>query len=148
MEIISSRTPEGQPNSCPVCGRRVVIEPSKPPGEAPCPHCGHLLWFDSIPMTVIRISDQQDWESFSTEMIQTAQELVAPFICLDLQDIQSGASGLIGKLLLVRNRVHEFGGAVKLINVSPHLQNVIELMKLDSILIDDDDEPTSQDFTD
>lgn len=42
---ISSRTPEGEPNRCPVCGKAVRIEPSRPPGDAPCPHCGHLLWF-------------------------------------------------------------------------------------------------------
>jgi mannitol/fructose-specific phosphotransferase system IIA component (Ntr-type) len=41
----STRTPEGQPNRCPVCGKPVVIEPSQPPGDAPCPHCGCLLWF-------------------------------------------------------------------------------------------------------
>ena len=23
----------------------VRIEPSRPPGDAPCPACGHLLWF-------------------------------------------------------------------------------------------------------
>jgi mannitol/fructose-specific phosphotransferase system IIA component (Ntr-type) len=43
----SSRTPEGEDNRCPVCGHDVCIEPSSPPGDAPCPHCGHLLWFTS-----------------------------------------------------------------------------------------------------
>jgi len=42
----SSRTPEGEPNRCPVCGKELQIEPSRPPGDAPCPHCGTLLWFD------------------------------------------------------------------------------------------------------
>jgi hypothetical protein len=42
---IASRTPEGSPNRCPVCAASVVIEPSQPPGDAPCPACGHLLWF-------------------------------------------------------------------------------------------------------
>jgi acyl carrier protein len=42
---ISSRTPEGSPNDCPVCGAVVRIEPSRPPGDAPCPQCGTLLWF-------------------------------------------------------------------------------------------------------
>jgi acyl carrier protein len=42
---ISSRTPEGSPNDCPVCGAFVHIEPSRPPGDAPCPSCGTLLWF-------------------------------------------------------------------------------------------------------
>jgi eukaryotic-like serine/threonine-protein kinase len=42
----STRTPEGEPNCCPVCGKSLCIEPSRPPGDAPCPHCGHLLWFE------------------------------------------------------------------------------------------------------
>jgi acyl carrier protein len=43
--IVSSRTPEGVPNHCPVCGTALRIEPSQPLGDAPCPRCGHLLWF-------------------------------------------------------------------------------------------------------
>ena len=42
---ISSRTPEGQPNECPICGQPVCIEPSSPAGDAPCPSCGQLLWW-------------------------------------------------------------------------------------------------------
>jgi hypothetical protein len=42
---ISSRTPEGLPNQCPVCRNEVRIGPSQPFGDAPCPHCGTLLWF-------------------------------------------------------------------------------------------------------
>ena len=42
---ISSRTPEGDPNRCPVCGLELRLEPSRPPGDAPCPSCGCLLWF-------------------------------------------------------------------------------------------------------
>ena len=41
----SSRTPEGEPNECPVCGHSVQMEPSCSTGDAPCPYCGHLLWF-------------------------------------------------------------------------------------------------------
>lgn len=41
----SSRTPEGTPSRCPVCGNEVCIEPSTPSRDAPCPCCGHLLWF-------------------------------------------------------------------------------------------------------
>ena len=45
----SSRTPEGEFNRCPVCGKPVVLSPSKPAGDAPCPHCGVLLWFVNTP---------------------------------------------------------------------------------------------------
>ena len=58
--VISSRTPEGMPNHCPVCGADLKIEPSHPPGDAPCPRCGHLLWFtwdDLGDFQVIRPTD-------------------------------------------------------------------------------------------
>lgn len=42
---ISSRTPEGNPNHCPVCKKKICIEPSVLFGDAPCPNCGCLLWF-------------------------------------------------------------------------------------------------------
>lgn len=42
---ISSRTPEGQPASCPVCGSEVCVEPSIFFGDATCPKCGTLIWF-------------------------------------------------------------------------------------------------------
>jgi len=42
---ISTRTPEGTPNRCPVCGHAFRIESSRPFGDAPCPACGTLLWF-------------------------------------------------------------------------------------------------------
>ena len=42
---ISSRTPEGQPTSCPLCMANVVVEPSVFIGDATCPRCGQLLWF-------------------------------------------------------------------------------------------------------
>jgi acyl carrier protein len=40
---VSTRTPEGSPHRCPICGKSVTIEPSDPTGDAPCPNCGYLL---------------------------------------------------------------------------------------------------------
>ena len=40
----ASRTPEGTPIDCPICGRSAVVTPSTPPGDCVCPHCGTLLW--------------------------------------------------------------------------------------------------------
>src|SRR5262245_18045329 len=41
----SSRTPEGEPNRCLICGYDIRIEPSVTARDAPCPNCGVLLWF-------------------------------------------------------------------------------------------------------
>src|SRR5437867_6718482 len=45
---ISSRTPEGDPNRCPLCGHDLRLEPSWPTSDAPCPHCGNLVWFGKL----------------------------------------------------------------------------------------------------
>ncbi len=41
---VSSRTPEGMPSRCPLCGAATNIVYSDPGIDAPCPNCGHLLW--------------------------------------------------------------------------------------------------------
>lgn len=45
MPTISSRTPEGEPNRCPLCGNDFDLEPSPGTRDAPCPSCGQLLWW-------------------------------------------------------------------------------------------------------
>jgi len=40
----STRTPEGDPINCPICGFPSNVEPSIPPGDCVCPRCGALLW--------------------------------------------------------------------------------------------------------
>jgi acyl carrier protein len=45
--MISSRTPEGFPTRCPVCGAEANIEFSPGTGDALCPNCGTLLWQSS-----------------------------------------------------------------------------------------------------
>ena len=52
MNDISSRTPEGRPNRCPVCRHKLKISPSWPTDDAPCPRCGSLVWFPSKPKAV------------------------------------------------------------------------------------------------
>ena len=45
MPAISTRTPEGEPARCVVCGAETLIVPSAfPTADAPCPACGTLLW--------------------------------------------------------------------------------------------------------
>ena len=40
---ISSRTPEGEPHRCTICGELAYTEPSQPLGDSVCPRCGALL---------------------------------------------------------------------------------------------------------
>ena len=45
---ISSRTPEGFPAQCPVCGAQTNLEFSVSCDDAPCPECGQLLWKSTV----------------------------------------------------------------------------------------------------
>lgn len=69
--IPSSRTPEGRSRSCPVCGKHLVIEPSMPGGDAPCPHCGVLLWFHPLSRV---ITETHDDSVFSKNWIEVTSE--------------------------------------------------------------------------
>lgn len=51
---ISSRTPEGFPSNCPLCGAATNLEFSDPAGDAPCPNCGHLLWHASEVLPILQ----------------------------------------------------------------------------------------------
>lgn len=42
---VSSRTPEGMPHECPLCGALSNLEPAFPGGDAVCPACGQLVWW-------------------------------------------------------------------------------------------------------
>jgi acyl carrier protein len=67
MPTISSRTPEGSPGRCPVCGREVRLEVSEPLGDAPCPHCGTLLRFVNL-AGELRLLDQAGDKALRTKL--------------------------------------------------------------------------------
>ena len=74
----STRTPEGSWGRCPVCGNAVVIEPSAPPGDAPCPNCGCLLWF--LPGRSTASSSSFLKLSFAGENIRTKPRAIASIV--------------------------------------------------------------------
>lgn len=41
---IATRTTEGTPSSCPICGKQMIVSASIPLGDATCPHCGALIY--------------------------------------------------------------------------------------------------------
>jgi len=44
--VVSSRTPEGEPHLCSICGAIVVTDPADPLGNSVCPRCG--TWLASL----------------------------------------------------------------------------------------------------
>ena len=83
---ISSRTPEGEPNKCPICGAQFALEPSATTNDAPCPNCGHLLWWFqehlSDPLTMPREAITAETllqEGNSLDLVELIMELKEEF---------------------------------------------------------------------
>jgi acyl carrier protein len=86
---VSSRTPEGLPHRCPVCGKVCAQEPSFPPGDSCCPNCGHLLWWlrDHISRSAgidperitLSSSFREDIGTDSLDLVELVQELEEEF---------------------------------------------------------------------
>lgn len=89
---ISSRTPEGAPNRCPVCHADVQIVPSQSIGDAPCPNCGSLLWFASF-------SDEGIWfydPETVAPVLQRVEEIVSETLGVSRDDSNASMSIPIG----------------------------------------------------
>jgi acyl carrier protein len=71
--MVSSRTPEGQPNHCPVCDADVCIDPSPLFGDATCPRCGSLLWFLNVESHA-RVFDRYRSNTIRDRVIQIIAE--------------------------------------------------------------------------
>lgn len=106
--MISSRTPEGRPNECPVCGRRLRLDPSTvPTADAPCPHCGSLVWF--APADAGRV-------------------------VVDLSGVTVVDSAALGRLLTLHHRCRQTGGRLTVRGLRPEVREVFRLTKLDRLL--------------
>jgi acyl carrier protein len=79
---ISSRTPEGEPTTCPLCLANVIVEPSVVIGDATCPRCGQLLWFIQTADTT-RLFDSQQ----SNPMKERVIEVIASQLGVDREQI-------------------------------------------------------------
>jgi acyl carrier protein len=108
---ISSRTPEGTPNRCPVCGNEVIVEPSQLVGDAPCPHCGQLLWF-------LRTTEGPSfWRYEEADEIQDrlkariAEQLGVPFVRVKLDQtfINDLGADSLDTVELIMELEEEFG---------------------------------------
>jgi anti-anti-sigma factor len=133
--VISSRTPEGRPNHCPVCGSDLKIEPSDPAGDAPCPRCGHLLWFaweDLVDVQVIRLTGSRLDPVSLDRLIDSGAMRSGQRLVIDLSSVQYLASPILGKLI---NLKKQLGGRGRLMlrHVHPDLVEVFRITRLDRV---------------
>jgi acyl carrier protein len=90
MISISSRTPEGNPGRCPLCGAQLAVAFAAPAGDAVCPQCGCLLWEADQQWQALRNRISAAW-SVSPELITPEMEVVKllgkPVAAVDSLDV-------------------------------------------------------------
>ena len=134
--VISSETPQDQPNRCHVCCSEIKIESSDLPRDAPCPRCGHLLWF-----TWEDLGDVQVMKPTATilarESLDTFLDSVAmrpgSQLVLDLSEVRFFSSAVLGKLIDLKRRVGAVGGQFTIRRVQPELLEVFQATRLDHV---------------
>jgi anti-sigma B factor antagonist len=136
MMIISSRTPEGQPNSCPVCGDLLRVEPADPAGDAPCPRCGHRLWFtwedrgdvQVIKPTGKRLHPESLDRLFEAVAIRPGMQLV-----LDFSDVPYLSSTVLARLISLKNKISAVRGRMRLRGIHSNLREIFRICRLDQV---------------
>ena len=143
---VSSKTPEGIPNCCPVCGKPVVLEPSDPAGAPPCSHCGHLLWFidtEGHETMMVRwpdgrtdlVVDESDVDAGAA--MQLGMELfrdeAVRHLGLDFSRFDFLSSAALVKLITLDKKAKANGGSLKLRNVRPEVLEIFQITRLDRL---------------
>jgi anti-anti-sigma factor len=134
--VISSRTPEGQANRCIVCGSEVKIQPSDPACDAPCPRCGHLLWFtweDLGDVDVIKPTEDLLTREALDAFLDSVALRPGIHLILDLENVQFLASAALGRLISVKKRVDAVGGRFSIRHVHPDLMEVFRITRLEHV---------------
>jgi anti-sigma B factor antagonist len=123
----------GHPDRCPVCGSESLAAA----GEAPCPVCGHLLWFTSRrvgDVTVVRMTDNRVAVMELLELLDNAVvDGAIGRLLIDFERIQQVSSAALGKLLKLMGHAQAVRGRLKLCNLHPDLRHVFRITRLDRI---------------
>lgn len=131
--MISTRTPEGSLNRCAVCGREVLIEPSTVPvRDAPCPHCGCLLWFPEPGTIHVQLANA-DSSAIFAQFDESVGQSDARHWLIDFEGGRFFSSETIGKLITLHRNIVARGGRMTICNIPPDIAEAMRITKLDSL---------------
>jgi len=114
----------------------VTIEPSDPTGDAPCPQCGHLLWFtrgDNGDGEVIRLTDNLIQPESLDVLIDLVVKHPGMPLVLDFSEVQMLPDVLLGKLIRLKKQANAVRRQVVLRHVHPDYLEVFRVTRLDRV---------------
>jgi anti-sigma B factor antagonist len=130
---------EGKPDRCPVCGTAVTEAAPRggPVADAPCPRCGHLLWFVSRSVGDVTVVQLIDTGAAVMELLDLLDRAVVDGkvgrLVINFGSIQQVSSAALGKLVKLMNRAEAVRGRLKLCGLHADLRHVFRITRLDRV---------------
>jgi len=138
--IPASRTPEGDPNRCPICGSAIRIDPSRPTDDAPCPNCGHLLWFvdagdpesDALIASFLESGDRgsETIDQVRRNLHRIVGDAKHKKLLLNFRAVAFLSSAMISQLIMLNKSCKAQGVKLTFCEVSPNVMEVFRITKL------------------
>jgi anti-sigma B factor antagonist len=137
-------------NVCPLCNGVVVVEPGSMLGEdAPCPHCGGLLWFLRKQVGDVVVLTFLPGLITGSESVHRVDEVVSAIgdarrVVLNLSHLRFVASLFLGMLVVLHKRMASSNKELRICGVQPNAAVVFGVTKLDTVFSIHEDEMTAQ----
>ncbi len=97
--------------------------------DAPCPKCGHLLWFSPNGLVVVRDISAEDIES----LLQVDADRLSIRLLLNFEGVAFMQSSMIAKLVRLNRAMKECGGRLVFCNVSVNLMEVFKITRVNRL---------------
>jgi anti-anti-sigma factor len=123
---------------CPVCGNALPYLAALPPFDAPCCECGSHLWCrrrDSAAGVVLEAVSGRAPEPREVERFVDSLGRHGTFdrVILDLSKLAVINSSFLAALVVMKKRVHVFGGTLFLCGLRPLVREIFDRTRLNRI---------------
>ena len=123
---------------CVVCGHEVAADPLFGAGEAPCTHCGHLVWFrlqeleDGLLLNLLADMNPEraEIERVGRLLVQSHPK---PRIIVNFYNVEFISSTFLNRLIQLHQTVESADGRLKLSGMNPVIREIFEINKLDGL---------------
>ena len=127
---------EGARNHCPACRREVPMESPAALGNAPCPHCGQLLWFVRRRVGSAVVLTLLPGLISGSEAVQRVGEIMeaagnAPRVVLNLAHMRLISSMFLAMLIVLYRRMLTVERTLKLYGLHGDNLDAFRITKLD-----------------
>jgi ABC-type transporter Mla MlaB component len=132
-------TIQGLPPCCPVCGAIYRVAPADPEAAAPCPVCGHLVWFEwaeaeSGHEVVIRITNDQIAPGAPGRLMRIVKARSLKKLVFDFSRVHQVTSDTLAGLVSLRRHMQSDGGDLSIRKLHRDLRDVFHILRLDQVL--------------